>query len=216
MFTVTHVGSWPRSRTLLRALSDKHNGRLDDGSFQRLADDEVRRCLDAQLDAGVELVTDGELRRDSFYSFVTDKLSGTQLHSLAELLDILDDKADFEELLHTLDVPASSIHNPTCVGKLARHRPLAGEEVAFLQQHTDRPIKVTLPGPYLLTRSMWIGRLSRGAAYADKQDMARDVVRILREELLELRDAGVAFVQFDEPVLTEVVFSEDCNRRTFM
>ena len=88
--------------------------------------------------------------------------------------------------------------------------------MAFVRQRTDRPIKATLPGPYLLTRSMWIGRISRGAAYSDKTEMARDVVQILREELMELRDAGVAFVQFDEPVLTEVVLGEECNRRTFM
>ena len=46
--------------------------------------------------------------------------------------------------------------------------------------------------------------------------MGEDVVRILRDELVELRDAGAAFVQFDEPVLTEIVLSEECDRRTFM
>jgi len=215
MFTVTHVGSWPRSRELLKALRDKQQGRMTAAEFDRLADGEVRRCLGAQVDAGVELVTDGELRRDNFYSFVTDKLDGTELYSLAELLEKMDDKSEFEEMLHTLDVPASAIRNPTCMGQLARREPLAGDEVRFLRQHTDLPLKVTLPGPYLLTRSMWIGRISRGA-YQDKTEMGRDVVRILREELIELRDAGVAFVQFDEPVLTEVVMSEDCGRRTFM
>jgi 5-methyltetrahydropteroyltriglutamate--homocysteine methyltransferase len=216
MFTVTQVGSWPRSRELLKALRDKQQGRMTDAEFQRLADDEVRACLACQDDAGVELVTDGEQRRDSFYSFVTDKLDGTRLWSLAELLERMDDKAEFEELLHTLDVPASAIKNPTCVGKLSRREPLAVNEVKFLRQHTDKPIKATLPGPYLLTRSMWIGRISRGDAYADKTNMADDVVQILRDELIELRDAGAAFVQFDEPVLTEVVLSEECDRRTFM
>jgi 5-methyltetrahydropteroyltriglutamate--homocysteine methyltransferase len=118
-------------------------------------------------------------------------------------------------MLHTLDVPASAIHNPTCVGKLSRREPLAVNEVRFLKQITDRPIKVTLPGPYLLTRSMWVSSLS-GEGYSDKTEMGEDVVRILREELVELRDEGAAFVQFDEPVLTEVVLSEECDRRTFM
>ena len=216
MFTVTQVGSWPRSRELLKALRDKQQGRMTDAEFQRLADDEVRNCLACQEEAGVELVTDGEQRRDSFYSFITDKLDGTRLWSLAELLERMDDKAEFEELLHTLDVPASAIRNPTCVGKLERREPLAVDEVRFLREHTDKPIKATLPGPYLLTRSMWIGRISRGEAYEDKTEMADDVVRILRDELVELRDAGAAFVQFDEPVLTEVILSEECDRRTFM
>ncbi len=215
MFTVTHVGSWPRSRELLKALREKQKERITAEEFDRVADGEVRRCLQNQLDAGVELVTDGELRRDNFYSFVTDKLDGTALYSLAELLERMDDKSEFEEMLHTLDVPASAIHSPTCVGKLSRREPLAVDEVRFLKEHTDRPIKVTLPGPYLLTRSMWIGRISRGD-YQDKVEMGTDVVRILREELLDLVGEGVAFVQFDEPVLTEVVLSEDCDRRTFM
>jgi len=215
MFTTTQVGSWPRSKTMLKALRDHQKGRIDRQSFDAIADDEIRRCVALQEEAGLEIVTDGELRRDSFYSFVTDKLDGTRLYSLADLLETVEDKASFEEMLHTLDVPASAIHNPTCVGKLSRRDPLAADEVRFLKQITDRPIKVTLPGPYLLTRSMWVTALS-GEGYSDKIEMGEDVVRILREELEELRDEGAAFVQFDEPVLTEVVLSEECDRRTFM
>lgn len=76
-------------------------------------------------------------------------------------------------------------------------------------------MKVTLPGPYLLTRAMWVGAYS-GTVYADKTDMADDIVRVLREELLDLQAAGAAFVQFDEPVLTEIVMSAEGDRRTFM
>ena len=215
MFTVTQVGSWPRSRELLKALRDRQRGRLTQKAFDEVADGEVRRCIEAQHDAGVEVVTDGELRRDNFYSFVTDKLDGTRLMSLAEMLDTLEDKASFEEMLSTLDVPASAIRNPTCTGRIARREPLAVAELAFVQELTDKPVKVTLPGPYLLTRSMWVGAFSR-RGYGDKTELGDDVVRILREELIELRDQGAAFVQFDEPVLTEIVMSEDNDRRTFM
>ena len=214
-FSVTQVGSWPRSRELLRALRDRQQGRLDRAGFDRVADGEVRRCVAAQLDAGVDIVVDGEQRRDNFYSFVTDKLDGTRLMSLAEMLDTVEDKSGFEEMLDTLDVPASAIRNPTCTGRLARREPLALDELRFVQQLTDQPVKITLPGPYLLTRSMWVGAFSKGA-YADKTEMGDDVVRILRDELLDLAAAGAAFVQFDEPVLTEIVMSEECDRRTFM
>jgi len=215
MFEVTQVGSWPRSRDLLRALRDKQQGRMTRDEFERVADAEVRRCVEHQVAAGVDVVVDGEQRRDNFYSFVTDKLDGTRLMSLAEMLDTVEDKAAFEEMLATLDVPASAIRNPTCTGRLQRREPLAVGELRFVQQLTDRPVKVALPGPYLLTRSMWGGAYTR-KVYRDKTEMGDDVVRILREELQDLRDAGAAFVQFDEPVLTEVVMSEDCNRRTFM
>jgi 5-methyltetrahydropteroyltriglutamate--homocysteine methyltransferase len=215
MFTTTQVGSWPRSRTMLKALRNHQKGRISRREFDRVADDEIRRCVELQHEAGLEIVTDGELRRDSFYSFVTDKLDGTAMHSLADLLETVEDKASFEEMLHTLDVPASAIHNPTCVGRLSRREPLAVNDLRFLKTITDRPIKVTLPGPYLLTRSMWVSSLSK-AGYADKVEMGEDVVRILRDELCELRDEGAAFIQFDEPVLTEVVLSEENDRRTFM
>ena len=215
MFTCTQVGSWPRSKDLLRALRDKQRDRMTADEFQRVADGEVRRCVQHQIEAGVDIVVDGEQRRDNFYSFVTDKLDGTKLMSLAEMLDTVEDKSGFEEMLDTLDVPASAIKNPTCVGRLSRREPLAGDELRFVRQLTDKPVKVTLPGPYLLTRAMWVGAFS-GEGYADKIEMGDDVARILREDLIDLKDAGAAFVQFDEPVLTEVVFSEDCERRTFM
>ncbi len=215
MFTVTQVGSWPRSRDLLRALRARQKGQISRAEFERVADSEVRRCVQLQLDAGVDIVVDGEQRRDNFYSFITDKLAGAQLMSLAEMLDTVEDKASFEEMLTTLDVPASAIKNPTCVGKLARREALAVDELRFVQGLTDKPVKVTLPGPYLLTRAMWVGAYS-GHAYGDKTEMADDIVRILREELLDLKAAGAAFVQFDEPVLTEIVLSQEQSRRTFM
>ena len=215
MFEVTQVGSWPRSREMLRALRARQKGELSRPDFDRVADEEVRRTVRLQVEAGVDVVVDGEHRRDSFYSFVTEKLEGTRLMSLAEMLDTVEDKSGFEEMLDTLDVPASAIRNPTCVGRLARREPLALDELRFVRGLTDRPVKVTLPGPYLLTRSMWVGAFSK-AGYDDKTEMGADVVRILREELADLAEAGCEFVQFDEPVLTEIVLGEECDRRTFM
>ena len=214
MFPVTTVGSWPRPPELLRAQSRKQRGKISAAEFERLADEAVLETLRLQEEAGVDLVTDGEQRRDNFYSFVAEKLDGVRLMSLAEMLDVVEDKVGFERILQTLDVPAFSIRNPTCVGKIERRVPLALGEYRFLREHTDRPIKVPLPGPYLLTRAMWVKEVTR-AVYPSKEDLAEDVVRILREEVLELRDAGADFIQFDEPVLTELVFTQG-ETRTFM
>ncbi len=215
MFQVTQVGSWPRSKDLLRALRDWQKGRISRAEFEKVADESVRRCVQLQVDADVDIIVEGEHRRDNFYSFITTKLDGTELMSLADMLETVEDKASFEEMLTTLDVPASAIKNPTCTGKIARRESLAVNELKFVQELTDKPVKITLPGPYLLTRSMWVGAYSR-KAYADKIEMGEDVVKVLREELIDLRDAGCEFVQFDEPVLTEIVMSEELDRRTFM
>ena len=214
-FQVTQVGSWPRSETLLAALREKRTGRLSAAAFDLVADEEIRRCVALQQEAGVDIVVDGELRRDNFYSFLAEKVDGTRLMSLAEMLDTVQDKAAFEEMLQTLDAPAFAIRNPTCVGKLKRRAPLVLDDLRFLRTLTDQPVKVTLPGPYLLTRAMWVTAHSR-AAYGDKPVMADDIVAILREELEDLAAAGADFVQFDEPVLTEVVHSGENKRRTFM
>lgn len=215
MFSVTQVGSWPRSEKLLRALEDRRNGKLTRAAFDLIADDEVRRCVEAQVQADVDIVVDGEQRRDSFVSFVTEKLDGTKLMSLEETTD---DKKAFAEALKAADVAPGSIRNPVCVGKLSRRDPLAVDEFKFVRGVTDLPVKVALPGPYLLIRTMWGPKFSR-KHYPKPTDMADDIVRILRDELIGLRDAGCEFVQFDEPVLTEVVHSaktQEGMSRTFM
>ncbi|MGI9383697.1 MAG: hypothetical protein ACR2PO_11125 [Methyloligellaceae bacterium] len=217
MFQVTQVGSWPRSEDLLRALTDLQQGRMTREDFDRVADGEVRRAVDLQHEAGVDIVVDGEQRRDSFVSFVTEKLDGTRLMSMAETAD---DVESFKEELAAADVAPDSILNPVCTGKLSRREPLAVDEYKFVRELTDRPVKVPLPGPYILIRSMWSPKFSR-EFYQDPTEMADDIVGILRDELIELRDAGADFVQFDEPVLTEVVFSGDDEEgesfsRTFM
>jgi 5-methyltetrahydropteroyltriglutamate--homocysteine methyltransferase len=214
LFPVTTVGSWPRSPEVRKAQRQKEHGALSGEGFDRIADTAILDLLRLQEAAGVDIVTDGEQRRDSFYSFVADKLAGVRLLSLAEMLDVVEDKAAFERILQTLDVPAFSIKNPTCVGRIERRQPLALAEYRFLRQHTDRPIKIPLPGPYLLTRAMWVKELTR-AVYPTKEDLGDDVVRVLREECRELAAAGADFIQLDEPVLTELVFTQG-QTLTFM
>lgn len=214
-FLTTQVGSWPRSRQMLKALRGFQKGVTSRQDYLEVAEGEIRRTVELQEKAGLDILVDGEHRRESFYAFITEKVEGTKLMSLADMLDYVEDKAEFEEMLRTMDMPASAVKNPTCVGKLARRDSLALADYHFLRRLTKKPVKITLPGPYLLTRSMWVGALTR-KVYRNHKKMADDIVRILREELLDLRDAGCDFVQFDEPVLTELIMSEECDRRTFM
>ncbi len=214
-FLTTQVGSWPRSRQMLKTLRGWQNGRVSRKEFTAVAEEEIKRTVALQEKAGLDILVDGEHRRESFYAFITEKVAGTQLMSLADMLDFVEDKASFEEMLRTMDMPASAIKNPTCTGKLSRRESLAGEDLKFLKSLTDKPVKITLPGPYLLTRSMWVGALTK-KVYRNHKKMADDIVKILREELIDLKNAGCEFVQFDEPVLTEVVMSGECDRRTFM
>ncbi len=215
LFPVTGVGSLPRSKAVLQSLRQRQKGKIGDEEFNRIADQAVLDALKLEDEAGLDIVTDGEQRRDNFYSFIANHIDGIRLMTLAELLDYVEDKAAFERLLNALDVPAFALKNPVVVGKLHRKQPLVLDSYRFLKQHTDKPIKVTLPGPYLLTRSMWVKRLS-AEFYRDKESLGNDVVRVLREELVDLQNAGCTFVQFDEPVLTEVAFAGPHETHTFM
>ena len=214
LFPVTVVGSWPRSPELLRALRGKQDGAITPDGFNAVADAEVLACIRAQEEAGVDIISDGEQRRDNFYSFTVDKLAGMQLMRVSELLHYSRDRARMEEMLRGLDVPSFAISNPIVVDRLERREGLALDELAFLRGHTERQIKVALPGPYMLTRSVWFEGLS-DRAYPDPDDLAADVVAILRDEIIALRDQGCDFVQLDEPILSQVVFGEE-STGTFM
>lgn len=213
--SVMGVGSWPRPRWMLDAIHNSMEKKIDEQTFQATADDAVRLAVAAQLRAGVDVVTDGEQRRDSYASFVGGILDNCQLIPLTDLLPFVDDPEEFERELRALDIPASDVRHPAVFGPLGRSKPLAVHEHTFLKTLTDKPTKVALPGPYLLTRTMWLECVS-DRTYKTREHLATDIVRILREEIACLLAAGVALVQLDEPVLSEVVFSGGTNRRSFM
>jgi 5-methyltetrahydropteroyltriglutamate--homocysteine methyltransferase len=213
--SVMGIGSWPRPRWLLQTLHDYLAGRLPEADWQETADDAVRLAVEAQVRAGVDVVTDGEQRRDNYASFVGARLDNCQLIPIADLLPYVDDPQKFEAELRALDVPLDEVRHPAVFGRLQRSRPLAVHELEFVRTLTDRPVKVALPGPYLLTRTMWMECIS-DRAYASREELAEDVLRVLREEVCALLAAGAAIVQLDEPVLTEVVFGRPAGQRSFM
>jgi 5-methyltetrahydropteroyltriglutamate--homocysteine methyltransferase len=214
LFPVTVVGSWSRPAWLVQALRRRQAGEISNEEFNRIADEAVLAAVKYQEDAGVDIVTDGEVRRDNFYSFVVEKLSGMKLTKVSELLDYVKDRAGFEEVLRALDVPAFAIKSPIAVEKIGRRQGLALDELDYLKQHTTRRTKIPLPGPYLLTRSSWFEGLS-DKAYPVPEELSKDIVAILREEIVALRDRGVDFIQFDEPSLSQVVYGDEAGE-TFM
>jgi 5-methyltetrahydropteroyltriglutamate--homocysteine methyltransferase len=213
--SVMGIGSWPRPRWMLQAIHEHLETRLSEAEFQQTADDAVRLAMDAQIRAGVDVVTDGEQRRDSYASFVGSRLEGCQLVPITDLLPYVANPEKFEQDLRALDVPATKVRHPALLGRIRRVHPLAVHELCFAQTLTDTPIKVALPGPYLLTRTLWMDCLEE-RAYPSREPLVEDIILVLREEIQELLDQGASLVQLDEPVLTEVVFGKPQNDRSFM
>jgi 5-methyltetrahydropteroyltriglutamate--homocysteine methyltransferase len=213
--SVMGIGSWPRPRWMVEAMHEHVAGRLGEAQFQETADDAVRLAVAAQARAGVDVITDGEQRRDSYASFVASRLDNCQLIPLTDLLPLVEDAEEFEQELRALDVPAADVRHPAVLGRIARSRPLVAHEVDFARTLSELPVKVALPGPYLLTRTMWMECI-RERAYQSREELAEDIVGVLREELTELIEAGAAIVQLDEPVLTDVVFTGAKSKTSFM
>lgn len=213
-FTTSLIGSMPRSQELLRARKRRVLGKISQTELDALLLKETQAVVKLQENANIDLITNGELSRDNYVSFIAHCLNGTRLMSMSEMLDHIKEKQIFEQMLETLDVPALSIKNAICVGKLGEARNLVADEMRILKQFTPRPLKATLPGPYLMTRSMWLSSLSQ-QAYESKEKMGEDVIAVLKKEIDLLCEQGVAVVQFDEPILTEVIFSQH-QTRSFM
>ena len=213
-FLVSLLGSMPRSKKLLTAKRKLNKGNIDLSTYQEILDEETKYVVELQENNYIDIITSGELNRDNYVSFIAERLDGVTMMSMADMFDYIEDKQGFEQILEILDVPAISIKNAICTGKVKYNKPLVAQEMIELKKLTNKRIKATLPGPYLITRSMWLPALSK-QYYDSKDSLGEDIIKVLKEEIDSLAKIGIDVIQFDEPVLTEVVFSEG-KTRSFM
>jgi 5-methyltetrahydropteroyltriglutamate--homocysteine methyltransferase len=186
-----HVGSLLRPPELIEARRAFAAGGIDDARLKAIEDRAVRDVVELQESAGCPVVTDGELRRESFQSELAAAADGFEGVSLDAWL--------WGEW-HSEELGDKTIERPgemAVVRPLRRRRSLAAEEFTFLRAITDRVGKVTLPSPSLFA-NLWSPERSR-EAYASFDDFMADVVDILRNEVQELRRLGCRYVQLDAP-----------------
>jgi 5-methyltetrahydropteroyltriglutamate--homocysteine methyltransferase len=186
-----HVGSLLRPPELLDARAKHAAGELGPPAFKAIEDRAVLDVIRLQEDAGLPVVTDGELRRESFQSELVAAVDGFAGVTIDAWLwgawhsDELGDK--------TVERPPDM----AVVDRLHKRRSLAAEELTFLRAHTDRIAKVTLPSPTLFG-NLWDPERSK-AAYPTFDAFMDDVVAILVEEVRELARLGATYLQLDAP-----------------
>lgn len=134
-------------------------------------------ALDDQHRAGVDIVTDGEMRRESYSNRFANALDGVDLNSPGE----------------SLDRTGKMVPVPRVVSEIRRLEPVEAPFIEFLKAHTDRPIKITLPGPFTMTQQ------AQNDFYRDEADLAMAYATAVNEEVRDLFAAGVDIVQLDEP-----------------
>jgi 5-methyltetrahydropteroyltriglutamate--homocysteine methyltransferase len=166
-------------------------GDLSGAEFKRIEDAAVDEVVRLQEEAGLEVVTDGEMRRVSFQSQLAEAVEGLGEPSIDAYL--WGDWSGTEEVGDKLIARPESLG---VTGKLRRRRHLSVEEFVYLRARTTRTPKVTLPSPSLFA-NFWSEGSSE--AYPTLDDFLDDVAEILREEVEELIRLGARYVQLDAP-----------------
>jgi 5-methyltetrahydropteroyltriglutamate--homocysteine methyltransferase len=184
------VGSLLRPPELLAAQERLARGELSPAAFKRIEDDAVDDAVALQEDAGLDVVTDGEMRRLSFQSQLAAAVDGFGDWGLDAFLWGDWQSAELGEM--RVERPALAV-----IGKLRRKRSLATEEFAYVRGRTDRVVKVTLPSPSLFA-NFWDPDRST-SAYRNLEAFLDDVAELLREEVDELVRLGATYLQLDAP-----------------
>jgi 5-methyltetrahydropteroyltriglutamate--homocysteine methyltransferase len=182
LFPTTVVGSMPRPQYVKDLLRSGDRAGDYDARWQRRMDDAVRMVIGMQEQAGIDIVSDGEWRRESYVDVVAEMAHGFRWVQRSEF----------------------AYHQVICEPMRPRRPGVIAEEARFLRENTDRRVKVCLPSPYLVGERMWVPEHSQGA-YATRQEFCEALVPVLRQELLAIRDVGVDVIQLDEPHLCVLV-----------
>ena len=183
LFPTTVIGSLPRPAWVRDVILDRKEGRLSEDDATRLLDPAVETALRLQERCGLEEITDGEWRRESYVKVFAARVRG------------------FRDDLISVD---ANVSYPAVVEPIDYWRPLAVEEIKFARPRTTRRLKATIPAPYILGRRMWHPDHS-ATAYARAEDFMAATVPILRREIELLVAAGADTVQLDEPWLARLV-----------
>ena len=182
LFPTTVVGSLPRPAWVRDLVLDRKSGRNPEKEADSLLDRAIESALALQERAGLEEITDGEWRRESYVKVFAERVRG------------------FQPDLN----PSGGLPYPAVVEQIEYHRPLVVDEIHYIRGRTQRRIKATLPAPYIIGRRMWHPEHSK-AAYATPEKLMADCVPILRQEIELVRNAGADTVQLDEPWLSTMV-----------
>lgn len=186
------VGSLLRPPELLKAQEDLAAGRIARARFKAIEDRAVDAAVALQEEAGLPVVTDGEMRRLSFQSQMTQAVEGFGTWDIDAFL-----WGEWHGDAAVGDHVGARPEGLGVVGKLSRKRHLSAEEFVYLRARTSRIAKVTLPSPGLFV-NFWSPQGS-GHAYATLESFLADVVQILREEVAELVRLGATYIQMDAP-----------------
>ena len=189
LFPTTIVGSYPQPDWLIdrEKLSGRFPPRVRARELWRVSEEFLKQAMDdatlvairAQEEAGLDIITDGEIRRESYSNRIATALDGVDIDNPGTALD---------RSGHPNPVPR-------IVGKIRRIRPIEVEDLLFLKAHTRRKTKITVPGPFTMLQQ------AQNDFYGSEHEAAMDYAAALNEEIKDLFANGADIVQIDEPYM---------------
>lgn len=189
LFPTTIVGSYPQPEWLIDRkklagrfpprIRAKELWRIPEEFLQEAMEDATLVAIRAQERAGLDIITDGEIRRESYSNRIATALEGVDIDHPGTALD---------RSGHPNPVPR-------IVGKIRRVRPIEVEDLLFLKANTDRKVKITVPGPFTMLQQ------AQNDFYASEREAAFDYADALNEEIRDLFANGADIVQIDEPYM---------------
>ncbi|MCZ6534281.1 MAG: 5-methyltetrahydropteroyltriglutamate--homocysteine methyltransferase [SAR324 cluster bacterium] len=189
LFPTTLVGSYPQPEWLIDrpALAKRFPPRvraqllwqIPEPFLGEAQDDATVLAIRAQEQAGLDIITDGEIRRESYSNRFATALEGVDIDNPGEALD---------RSGHPNPVPRIA-------GPIRRTRPVEVEDLKFLKRHTERMVKMTVPGPFTMSQQ------AQNDYYDSEAAAAMDYARAVNAEIKDLFAAGADIVQIDEPYL---------------
>ena len=186
--TTTVVGSYPQPDWLVdRAMLSKSVPRVRMRSMWRIPEEHLEQAQDdatvvaiREMErAGIDIISDGEIRRESYSNRFATALEGVDAEQPAVITDRYGNQTQV----------------PRVVGRIRRVRPVELRDLQFLRRHTDRPAKITLPGPFTMAQQ------ARNEYYPDVEALAMAYAEVVNAEARELQAAGADVIQLDEPWL---------------
>ena len=180
----TVVGNYPKisataqAANLRTAISRFDAGRITQEELDGVVEEVTREAIQEQVEAGIDLVTDGQIRWDDGQTYVARGIKGFNLNGLTRYFDT-----------------NTYFRQPVPQDRLEWQGPITVADFKFAMAASPKPVKPVLVGPFTL------GHLSQLGRYSDRASLVLDLANILNQEALALQDAGATIVQLDEPAL---------------
>src|SRR6185436_10967961 len=191
MFRSDVVGSLLRPEFLKQAREKHELGEMSEEEFKRMEDRAVDEAIALQERAGLDVITDGEMRRYAFYGHLIDAVEG------------FDKTGGWAIPFHDEKGQRLVLQRPVVVSKLRRKRPMCAEEFTYVRARTSHPAKTTLISAQ--QAAAYYDKEKSAGAYSTIEGYLADLVDILRDEVAELIRLGCTYIQIDSPQYTALL-----------